>query len=186
MPRTSSLVVGASILALASGLTYYGVRRNETRKADLPDDDRDLRADVQVQEREITSPDGAVLVASEAGDPAGPTVVLAHCWTGSQIIWTPVTRRLVRAGCRVIRWDQRGHGRSSVGSLGCTVEEAAAILKLARSTVDNHKVRAMKRLGTNKAALQTRIAIKRRITSLNDRLTRAEKRRSGRNKDGWN
>ena len=71
-------------------------------------------------------------------------------------------------------------------SLGCTVPEAAAILKLAPSTVDNHKSRAMKKLGTNKAALLTRVAIKRRITSLNDRLTLAEKRRSGRRQDGWN
>ncbi len=71
-------------------------------------------------------------------------------------------------------------------SLGCTLEEAAAILKLAPSTVDNHKTRAMSKLGTDKAALLTRIAIKRRVTSLTDKLTPAEKRRSGRKNDGWN
>ncbi len=71
-------------------------------------------------------------------------------------------------------------------SLGCTVEEAAACLKLAPNTVDNHKARAMAKLGTDKAALLTRIAIKQRITSMNDKLTAAEKRRSGRKNDGWN
>ena len=71
-------------------------------------------------------------------------------------------------------------------SLGCTLEEAAAVLKLAPSTVDNHKTRAMAKLGTDKAALLTRIAIKRRVTSLSDKLTTAEKRRSGRKNDGWN
>jgi len=71
-------------------------------------------------------------------------------------------------------------------SLGCTVPEAAAILRLAPSTVDNHKSRAMAKLGTDKMALLTRVALKRRITSLRDRLTAAEKRRSGRNHDGWN
>ncbi len=71
-------------------------------------------------------------------------------------------------------------------SLGCTVEEAAAILKLAPNTVDNHKARAMHKLGTDKAALLTRLAIKRRITSLSDRLTASEKRASGRKNDGWN
>jgi DNA-binding CsgD family transcriptional regulator len=71
-------------------------------------------------------------------------------------------------------------------SLGCTVPEAAAILKLAPSTVDNHKSRAMAKLGTDKVALLTRVAIKKRISSLGDRLTTAEKRRSGRNHDGWN
>ena len=71
-------------------------------------------------------------------------------------------------------------------SLGCTVPEAAAILQLAPSTVDNHKSRAMAKLGTDKVALLTRVALKRRITTLRDRLTAAEKRRSGRNRDGWN
>ena len=71
-------------------------------------------------------------------------------------------------------------------SLGCTVKEAAAVLKLAPHTVDNHKARAMAKLGTDKAALVTRIAIRKRITTLRDRLTLAEKRRSGRKQDGWN
>lgn len=71
-------------------------------------------------------------------------------------------------------------------SLGCTVKEAADILKLSPSTVDNHKSEAMSRLGCDKLALLTRIAIKLRITSLRDHLTMAEKRRSGRKRDGWN
>lgn len=71
-------------------------------------------------------------------------------------------------------------------SLGCTLNEAAAILKLAPSTVDNHKCRAMAKLGTDKLALLTRIAIKMRVTSMKDKLTPTEKRRSGRKNDGWN
>ena len=71
-------------------------------------------------------------------------------------------------------------------SLGCTVKEAAAILKLSPSTVDNHKTAAMARLGTDKLALVTRLAIKNKISSLKDKLTAAEKRRSGRKNDGWN
>jgi DNA-binding NarL/FixJ family response regulator len=71
-------------------------------------------------------------------------------------------------------------------SLGCTVNEAAKILRLSPSTVDNHKTAAMARLGTDKLALLTRLAIKMRITNLKDKLTRTEKRRSGRKNDGWN
>ena len=71
-------------------------------------------------------------------------------------------------------------------SLGCTTEEAADILGLAPSTVDNHKSRAMMLLGTDKAALLTRLAIKYKISPLNDTLSRAEKRKSGRSGDGWN
>lgn len=71
-------------------------------------------------------------------------------------------------------------------SLGCSVKEAAAALKLAPSTVDNHKLRAMMKLKTNKLSLLTRLAIKQRISSMSDRLTPAEKRLSGRKNDGWN
>ena len=71
-------------------------------------------------------------------------------------------------------------------SLGCTVKEAAAILKLSPSTVDNHKSAAMARMGTDKLALVTRLALKNRITSMKDKLTAVEKRRSGRKNDGWN
>jgi len=72
-------------------------------------------------------------------------------------------------------------------SLGCTVKEAAKVLGLSPSTVDNHKSAAMARLGTDKLALLTRLAVKLRInTSLRDKLTTSEKRKSGRRGDGWN
>jgi len=71
-------------------------------------------------------------------------------------------------------------------SLGCTTHEAAAILKLSPSTVDNHKSRSMTVLGTDKATLLTRLALKYKITSMKDTLSRAEKRKSGRKHDGWN
>lgn len=71
-------------------------------------------------------------------------------------------------------------------SLGCTNEEMADILGLAISTVDNHRARAMAELGTDKAALVTRLAIKHRVTTMKDKLTPSEKRRSGRKRDGWN
>jgi DNA-binding NarL/FixJ family response regulator len=71
-------------------------------------------------------------------------------------------------------------------SLGCTVNEAAKVLKLSPSTVDNHKTTAMGRLGVDKLALLTRLAIKLKITNLKDKLTTREKRLSGRKNDGWN
>jgi DNA-binding NarL/FixJ family response regulator len=71
-------------------------------------------------------------------------------------------------------------------SLGCTVKEAAKILKISPCTVDNHKTAAMARLGTDKLALLTRLAIKLRITKLNDKLTPREKRLRGRKNDGSN
>ena len=71
-------------------------------------------------------------------------------------------------------------------SLGCTNQEIADILGIAVSTVDNHRSRAMAELGTDKMVLLTRLAIKHRISSMRDKLTLTEKRRSGRKQDGWN
>jgi DNA-binding CsgD family transcriptional regulator len=71
-------------------------------------------------------------------------------------------------------------------SLGCTVNEIAKILDIAPSTADNHRSRAMKILGTDRAVLLARIAIKFNISSMRDKLTAAEKKRRGRRKDVWN
>ena len=67
-------------------------------------------------------------------------------------------------------------------SLGCSVAEISAILGLAASTVDNHKAAAMSTLGVDKATILTRVAIKHRISTLNDQLTRSEKRKLGKSR----
>ena len=71
-------------------------------------------------------------------------------------------------------------------SLGCSVNEIGAILDVAPSTAVNHKARLMAKLGTDKAALLTRLAIQHGISPMDDRLTPAEQRASGRSHDGWN
>ncbi|MCA9239312.1 MAG: response regulator transcription factor [Planctomycetales bacterium] len=71
-------------------------------------------------------------------------------------------------------------------TLGCTCVEVGKILDIASSTVDNHKSRAMDKLGVHKLALLTRVAIKHRLTSVGEQLTAAEKRKRGRKLDGWN
>ena len=65
-------------------------------------------------------------------------------------------------------------------SLGCTSHEIAAILGMSRWTVENHQFQAKQRLGVSKAALLTRIAIKYKISSLNDELTKSELRKLSR------
>lgn len=73
-----------------------------------------------------------------------------------------------------------------LASLGCSRQDIGRILDLAPSTIDAHKARAMAKLGTDKAALLTRLALKLKITDLKDKLTPAEQRKSGRKNDGWN
>jgi len=64
-------------------------------------------------------------------------------------------------------------------SLGCTSHEIATILGMSRWTVENHQFQAKERLGVSKAAVLTRIAIKFKISPLDDELTRTEQRKLG-------
>ncbi|WP_353951452.1 alpha/beta hydrolase [Knoellia sp. S7-12] len=51
-------------------------------------------------------------------DPDAPTVVLAHGWTLARESWEPLVRELQsHRAVRVITYDQRGHGRSTWGSV---------------------------------------------------------------------
>jgi DNA-binding CsgD family transcriptional regulator len=87
---------------------------------------------------------------------------------------------------RVANLTKRQREVVRLTSLGCTVEEIAAILDIAVATADNHRLSAMRTLGVGKATLLTRIAIKCRVSPLDEKLTPREKRRRGRKKDGWN
>ena len=68
----------------------------------------------------VRTPDGAVLHATVDGRPDAPvSVVLAHGWTLAQAAWDDVAALLhpgaVAGELRVVRYDQRGHGRSTWG-----------------------------------------------------------------------
>ena len=76
----------------------------------------------------VPTPDRAVLHAVVDGsDDAPVTLVLAHGWTLAQAAWDDVAELLaprVAAGeLRVIRYDQRGHGRSTWGRYADDVAE---------------------------------------------------------------
>ena len=81
----------------------------------------------------VERPDGAVLDGVVVGPENGSMVVLSHCWTGSRATWEPVAARLVAAGRKVVLYDQRGHGASTMGSGDPTVEvlgdDLAAVLE---------------------------------------------------------
>lgn len=74
------------------------------------------------ERRVVRTGDGAELAVLVAGPADGPTVVLAHCWTGTKETWAAVARRLVRLGHRVVLYDQRGHGSSGFGAGLATIE----------------------------------------------------------------
>jgi pimeloyl-ACP methyl ester carboxylesterase len=62
----------------------------------------------------VTATDGVALHADVHGE-GTITVVLAHGWALGRSTWDEVADALVDAGTRVVRYDQRGHGRSERG-----------------------------------------------------------------------
>jgi non-heme chloroperoxidase len=126
---TSGLVAAGAITGLA-GVALMAGRR--WRRAEDPCAATVL--DLEGSEVfKVERPDGAVLDGVVVGPDGGPLVVLSHCWTGSRAVWEPVAARLVAAGRRVVLYDQRGHGASTMGPDAPTVdqlgEDLAAVLE---------------------------------------------------------
>jgi pimeloyl-ACP methyl ester carboxylesterase len=66
--------------------------------------------------RVVMSPDGLPLATYDFGDPDAPAVVAVHGFASSAVLnWhaSGWTRELVRAGHRVVAFDQRAHGASA-------------------------------------------------------------------------
>ncbi len=79
----------------------------------------------------VVTDDGAQLHVRVYGDPSAPAIVFSHGWTCSADYWTPQINAFAE-NYSVIVYDQRGHGRSDVGStpLGPDVlaDDLAAVL----------------------------------------------------------
>jgi len=130
--RTKLLLGGAAVAGAAIAATRGRKLVEELHALDHAGHSNDLDGDELV----LAGLDGASLFVTQSGPADGPVVVLPHCWTGSRHVWSPVARRLVAAGCRVVRWDQRGHGASVAGDLGHTVEALGGDLAVVLTELD--------------------------------------------------
>ena len=78
---------------------------------------------------------GDILTHYEDESPAPPSarretpVVLIHGHSADLRLWEPQVPALLGAGCRVVRYDVRGHGRSSVPATGYDWEHYLADLR---------------------------------------------------------
>ncbi|MGI8493237.1 MAG: alpha/beta fold hydrolase [Acidimicrobiales bacterium] len=85
------------------------------------------------EELTVDALDGGSLAVLACGPPDAPVVLLGHGWTEDRRVWGPVAQRLVAGGLRVVVYDQRGHGRSSAGAAGHTIDaigdDVAAIVR---------------------------------------------------------
>jgi pimeloyl-ACP methyl ester carboxylesterase len=64
-------------------------------------------------DRFIEAPDGTRLAVYEEGNGGGPIVVFVHGWPDSHVVWDGVAE-LLAGDYRIIRYDNRGAGASSV------------------------------------------------------------------------
>lgn len=84
----------------------------------------------------VTAPDRAQIATRVAGPVDGPTTVMVHGWTNDRRVWGAVGKRLVARGHRVVLYDQRGHGKSTVGSDGLAIDALAADLRAVLEHLD--------------------------------------------------
>lgn len=117
----SAALVGATVVA-GWGTARAAVARIERNPDPYPPER--LIAEPEGEEMLITRPDGTLLRALVAGE--GSPVVLAHGYTATLAEWNLVWDDLIARGFRVIAFDQRGHGRSTLGSAGSGSEPMAA------------------------------------------------------------
>jgi pimeloyl-ACP methyl ester carboxylesterase len=137
-----AMAVGGTIAATA------GVAVASRRWAANDETDHDPFSLPDGRSRRLTTDDGAWLSVVECGDTTGPTVVLAHCWTGTRATWAPVARRLCRTGHHVVLYDHRGHGESTVGDDGITVARLGTDLRCVLESLDlRHAVLAGHSMG---------------------------------------
>ncbi len=91
-----------------------------------------MPAGQRVPQQFVESADGVRLAVYEEGNPDGPTVVLVHGFPDSHVLWDGVVPLLAER-FRIIRYDNRGVGRSSVPkpvsafTMSCFADDFAAV-----------------------------------------------------------
>jgi pimeloyl-ACP methyl ester carboxylesterase len=125
MSKARRALVGLALLAVG-GAGVTAARRAEARALDRwaknPDPMEGEPSALDGEAFTVEARDGARLSAVRAGAGNGPMAVLAHGITATVDEWAPVARRLVAGGMRVVAYDERGHGRSTAGASGFTLD----------------------------------------------------------------
>src|ERR1700754_1354753 len=87
----------------------------------------------EITERYVESSGGVRIAVYEQGNPEGPTLVLVHGWPDSHAVWDGVVP-LLADRFRIVRYDNRGVGKSSVPkpvsayTMQCYADDFAAVI----------------------------------------------------------
>lgn len=139
MSRSPARTVGAVVLgagmAAIAGVAAATVAGNRVRRRSDPAIDVLLPEPETVTHHQLTTTDGGSLHVVERG--AGRPLVLLHGVTLQWSVWDPQFNTLADR-YRVIAWDMRGHGRSTAGSEGITLEAVGDDLAVLLERLDVH------------------------------------------------
>lgn len=116
-----AIALGAGLVAIG-GIAGVGLAGRRIRSTTHPDTDRLLPPPDDVTHRTVTTNDGAEIHLVERGE--GRPLLLLHGVTLQWWVWGAQFNTLSDR-YRVIAWDMRGHGRSTVGDDGITLEAVA-------------------------------------------------------------
>ena len=83
---------------------------------------------IEGKEAFVTTADGTRLYTITAGQ-GDTTVLLAHGYNVNNIEWNIIVPQLTEGGYRIIVFDQRGHGQSSIGTEGISSASMASDYK---------------------------------------------------------
>jgi len=120
-----ALVAGTLITAAVGAATLAARRRaHAIRQGADPYPYADLSREPQGSITFVERADGTRIRVVTAGE--GPTVVLAHGIYMTVIEWSVLWDMLLARGYRVVAFDQRGHGESTIGSDGISTESMAS------------------------------------------------------------
>ena len=134
-PSAGKVALGLAVTAAAGAVAAF--KRADAGWASTPDDiDPSDRLLPVGEVRTIPMDDGAELAVTLAGRTDGPLVVLAHGFTNAREVWAPVAHRLIRGGARVALYDHRGHGSSTSGGDGHTIERLGDDLAALLESID--------------------------------------------------
>ncbi len=118
------LAVGA-VAAAAAGAATLATRRkaDHIRQSTDPYPLEQLSREPVGETSFVERPDGTRIRVVSAG--TGPTVVFAHGIYMTVVEWNVVWDMLLERGYRVVAFDQRGHGQSTIGSDGISTQSMA-------------------------------------------------------------
>jgi Predicted hydrolases or acyltransferases (alpha/beta hydrolase superfamily) len=135
--KRAAFALGAAGAVAGAGLAAQRAAARRLRGYHDPDADTEIVAEYDRSYR-LPSHDGGELFVVDRG--TGPVILLSHGVTLSLRTWAKQLSSLSGAGFRVVAFDHRGHGESTVGGSGHTVENLGADVRTVIEGLDLHDV----------------------------------------------